>query len=82
VKREGFKVAWQIDDGYIGKDRPHSFYVAADDLDDDMSEEEIRKTFSDMLQEEFESNASPTTEDEEAFVEWAKQQLAQRGAAL
>ena len=45
-----FKVRWQASDGYVGGSRPQSFTVSDDDLDDDMTDKELRELFDDLLE--------------------------------
>lgn len=75
-----FEVTWQVDDGYVGR-RPHTFEIKADDLDDDADDDSLTHEFWDQLQDRFEQKISPVSEDEAAFLAWAKRKLAERKAA-
>jgi len=66
-----FYVEWGVEDGYTGKARTHHFDISSDDIDQDMSEEDLRRLFQDSLQEEFDQRISFYSPDEDAFVEWA-----------
>ena len=67
-----FRVTWEVADGYVGRDRPQHFHISKNDLAGDEDENTLRRFFGDTLQEEFEQRVGPTSEDEDAFVEWAK----------
>lgn len=73
--KEEFGVRWQIEDGYIGGSRPQYFNISERELAEDMEESELRLLFRDNLKIEFEYNVHPVTDDEDAFVEWAKERI-------
>ena len=72
---EEFEVAWEAEDGYVGGSRPHHFYISADELDEDMSDSDIKNLFWESVQCDFEQKVSPIPEDEDKFVEWAKEHI-------
>jgi hypothetical protein len=67
-----FEVTWEADDGYAGGSAPHHFTISADGVEGDMTDEEIREWFWEAVQEDFNQNVHPTSEDEDAFVGWVK----------
>lgn len=53
-KNDYIEVRWEIDDGYVGKSRPHTTRVYFDELDDDASDEEIFDYIEEAIQSDFE----------------------------
>ena len=50
-------IRWQVEDGYVGLNRPHSFTIDDSDLED-MTAEEIEEYVNDSIQDAFEQNIS------------------------
>lgn len=76
--RDTFDVTYGNDDGYAGGDRPHSFEIDADDLYSDMTEESIKKMFWREIEQDFSNrHLHLYCDQEEEFVAWAKEQIAQ-----
>lgn len=73
-----FRVTWEADDGYAGGSAPQRFSISADDVPDDMDDEELRKWFWESVQEDFEQRVSAISQDEDEFVAWAKEVLIER----
>ena len=75
-----FNVTYSIDDGYAGKDRPQHMTIRECDLEEDMDEAALNKLLDDAVQEHFEQNISPypTERSRSEFLDWAKQQIANR----
>lgn len=78
MSEDRFEVTWETDDGYVGGSRPHHFNIQEDDLSDDETDTSLSALFQDMMQADFEQTVSPYSGDEEEFIEWAKQRLAER----
>ena len=55
-------IRWQIEDGYAGPNRPHSFTIDDRDLED-MSTEEIDEYVDASIQDEFDQHISWTRLD-------------------
>lgn len=68
-----FNVSWEAEDGYCGGGRPQHCYIHADEIEPEMSENDLRTLFCDTVQADFENRVSWTSGDEDKFVEWAKQ---------
>jgi hypothetical protein len=66
-----FTVTWQAEDGYAGGARPHGFNIDKDEVDG-MDEKELRKYFRDEIQNAFNETVSPSCDQEDEFVTWAK----------
>ena len=49
---------WYVDDGYVGRDRPHYTEVDDDDLAECKTEEEKDELIESYIQEDFEQNIS------------------------
>ncbi len=71
---EKFKVTYYCEDGYLTGDRPINFDITTGELDGDESEEQLRRFFQESIQDHFEQRCSPTTDDEQAFIDWALEQ--------
>ena len=74
-----FQVNWQTNDGYAGGARPQSFKISADEIEDDMSDEDLSALYQEAVQSDFEQRVSASGENEAEFIEWAKEVLAERG---
>ncbi len=71
-----FKAIYDVSDGYVGKSRPKYFTIAEGELDNDMTEDELRELFQQSMQNNFEQDITPYQQNEDEFVEWAKNILA------
>ena len=72
---EKFKVTYSACDGYVGKSRPIHFNISTGELDEDMTDDDLVELFEQSMQDHFEHNVFPESEDCNAFVSWARQQL-------
>jgi hypothetical protein len=70
-----FRVKWQVDDGYVNNG-PHHFTVYNDSLWPGMTDADINNLFWDELKDDFGQTASPSSEQGEEFLEWAKAEIA------
>lgn len=52
------KIVWKVEDGYVGKSRPHFFEIDDDELADHEEGEERNEFITDCVQEEFDQNVS------------------------
>jgi hypothetical protein len=75
MSTEKFRVTWEAADGYVGGSRPHSFNITSDELEEDMSDDDLSGLFEERLREEFLESVSADTSDEDRFIAWAKQQI-------
>lgn len=73
-----FTVNWQAYDGYAGGSRPQSFDIREDDLDDDMTDAALRELFEELLDEAFHNRVSACADNEDEFIAWAKERIAER----
>jgi hypothetical protein len=73
-----FKATYQVADGYVGKARPLYFSVSSGELEDDMGDDDLVNLFEDSMQSHFEQAVAPASDDCDAFVAWARQQLSSR----
>jgi hypothetical protein len=71
--KNDFNITWGADDGYVGGSRPHNVKVSESDLDDSMTEEELRSMFWDIVQSDFEEKVTPFSDDEKKFINWAEE---------
>jgi hypothetical protein len=68
-----FMGRYEVDDGYVGGSRPQSFEIKDWEIDEDMTEEELREIYRDEMQNHFEQNIFPGGNNEDEFIEWAKE---------
>jgi hypothetical protein len=73
----GFDVAWEAEDGYVGGSRPQQFTIDTNFFCKEDTEEELRKLFNDELERDFQEKCHAVSEDEDAFVDWAKARQAE-----
>lgn len=76
---EKFQGRYQVQDGYAGGARPKYVTICADDLEEDMTDDELVEFYEDEIQRHYEENVSPGAERVDEFVSWAREQLARRG---
>ena len=72
---DSFKCIYEVDDGYVGSSRPHSFTINVDELEDVDDPETL---FKDLMQEHFEQNIYPYPKNLDKFLEWANQKSLQK----
>lgn len=75
---DSFKVTYNVDDGYVGGDRPQHLKISAEYLWDDSTDETLMELFWESIQEHFTRNCHPYTAQEGEFLLWAKEQLKAR----
>jgi hypothetical protein len=51
------KITWEIDDGYIGRSRPHHLEIPDNDMED-MNDEEKVKYIEEYIQDDFNDKIS------------------------
>ena len=76
-----FRGRYEIDDGYAGGARPQYFTVDADDLEDDMTDEDIAALYDAQATEAFHNNVTCSATDGDKFLAWARGQIAERKKA-
>lgn len=67
-----FKATYQVEDGYAGGSRPRHFDISADDIEDDMNEEDLKIMFDDLMYSDFNDNIYPypVQRSRDEFVKW------------
>lgn len=80
MRDDTFQAEWGVDDGYTGRARPQSALITASDIEEDMSEVELRHLFQDAIRSDFEEKVSWYSPDEDRFVEWARTIIQARAA--
>ncbi len=66
-----FEIKWEVEDGYVGGDRPQYVTIEASDFED-MSEDEIREEINNLVEEEFNQRITWYVDNIEDAVKWAK----------
>lgn len=51
-------ITWEVDDGYVGKSRPHHTEVSDEDLAECETEEEREELITESIQADFDSEIS------------------------
>lgn len=75
MAQEYYKATYQAADGYVGHARPLYFRIRAEDLEEDMDDEDLAELFYESMQDHFEQVVSPESSDCDAFIAWARQVL-------
>lgn len=75
-----FQGRYQVQDGYAGGSRPQHVSIFSDDLEEDMTDDELVEFYENEIQNHFYERISPGAERVDEFVAWARDQLAKRGA--
>lgn len=78
MKKNTFKVEYHVDDGFVGKARPHVFTVDSGEIEDDMTAEDVVALLYELVQNDFEQNITPCPSSESEFVDWAMSVIASR----
>lgn len=73
-KMPEFEVVYSINDGYVGY-RPKKFRIDLDELDPDMSPEELEEYYTESMEEHFRTKVYPEAQNKEQFMTWAQEQL-------
>lgn len=79
-----FEAQYQVEDGYVTGSRPQTFEINAEDLPDDMDNDEALMEFYDNeISADFQDSGKiyPQAQKVDQFVAWAKARLAERDAA-
>lgn len=77
MTKELFQAEYSVDDGYVGKSRPHYFEIDGRDIEDDFTESDIEDLFNELMQRSFEDSIFPSG-DPTTFIEWGKAVLDER----
>ena len=72
---EEFEITYQVDDGYAGGSRPQYTTILADDLEDDMTDDDLEKLWEQYIQEAFEQKISWWSDSLEEFKDWAHERI-------
>ena len=76
-----FEACYQVEDGYVTGSRPQTFKINAEDLPDDMDNDEaLRKFYDNEVSTDFQDSGKiyPQAQRVDQFVAWAKARLAER----
>lgn len=77
-----FQVRYEVDDGYVGKSRPQKFSIDESDIEDDMTEGDLRKFYQEQIDDDFERRIFAFGENEDEFIEWAQKIIKNREDSL
>lgn len=73
-----FEATYYVADGYVGGDRPHYFKISPNDLEEDMTDEDLSELFEEFMLSHFAANIFPESTNCDSFISWARQQLSTR----
>lgn len=76
-----FQGVYEVQDGYVSGSRPKYFRIAASDVEDDMSDDDLERLYEEEAQHHFEQNVSPAVGRVDEFVAWAKNVISKRWVA-
>lgn len=78
-----FQAQYQVEDGYVTGARPQRFEIYAEDLEDDASDDALKKFYGEEVDAHFRDSGKiyPSLKKVDQFVAWAKAQIAERKAA-
>lgn len=78
TEQKPFRARYEIDDGYAGGARPQYFAIRPDELEEDMTDDDLEAFYDESCAEHMQQNigCSPSRVDE--FIEWARAMLAAR----
>ena len=71
-----FKGTYYVDDGYVGKSRPHHFEIDDFEIEDDMTDENLEELYENLMISDFEDKIHPYSQNVKEFIQWAKEQIA------
>jgi hypothetical protein len=75
-----FKGRYTVADGYVNQNgRPHHFKINASDLEDDMTDDQLREFYEETACDHFAENITCEPDYADNFVEWARERLLERG---
>ena len=81
MSKNTFKVTYHVEDGFVGKSRPHVFTVDSGEIEDDMTAEDVVALLDELVQNDFEQNITPYPANGTEFVDWAMDVIRARGEA-
>lgn len=67
-----FRATYYAADGYVCSGRPKTFTIAADDIEDEMTDGEILDFYQRECEDHFLQNVSCDYAKEDEFVAWAR----------
>lgn len=77
-KGDYFQGKYQAEDGYVGGSRPLYFPVFVDDIEDDMTDEQLEARYEELAYEHFLQNVHCHPYRLEEFKEWARKVISER----
>lgn len=78
---KGFTIRYHAADGYVSGDRPKYAFVDCEDIEDDMSDDDIIELMYGRVDDSFREEVYPETDtSEKEFVSWARKVLEARNA--
>lgn len=73
-----FEGIYEVESGYAGRSRPQYFTIDADDLDDDMTDEELLELHEEFARAAFQQLITFRATNSKEFIAWAREQLTAR----
>ena len=70
-----FKGMYYVDDGYIGKSRPHYFEIDDFEIEGDMTDGDLEELYENIMISDFENKIHPYSQNVDEFIQWAKEQI-------
>lgn len=79
--KDTFEAQYQVEDGYAGSARPKYFNIRPEDLDEDMTDEDLEEFYLQSVEDHFKDHIYPCAEKVEQFVEWARKKLKEQASS-
>jgi hypothetical protein len=82
LPENAFEAQYQVEDGYVTGERPQTFQINPEDLEDDASDDALREFYDNEIREHFLNSGKiyPSPRREDKFIDWAKAKIAERKA--
>lgn len=75
-----FQITYEVNDGYAGGSRPQTVTIYSSNLEDDFDNDDLRNFLSEIVQEDFECRIFPEPSNEDAFMRWAQDVVAEKNS--
>ncbi len=69
---DNFAARYELEDGYVGRGRTQTFRISADEVEAEMTENELKRLFYERAEEHRDQNIGIAPLNYEDFLVWAK----------
>jgi hypothetical protein len=78
MAKNDFECRYELEDGYVGKSRPQTFYILESDLEDGMTDADLDNLFHEMAEEHRNREIGIAEQNVSEFKAWAREMLSAR----